>query len=666
MKKIVGIFLFIFLWFLIPSFGLSEETVIHIVKKGETLEKIAKKYGVSIEELKKLNNLKKSKISIGQKLIISKKEEKKKLSEKEKKEEKEKKVFSEVEKQLKQLEERTKKLETQASKNKKVWLEVINEYRRIYLLYPGSKYASECLLKTADLYYKLYKKFGSQQDLKEAIKKYELLTDRYPKSEEMEETYFKLAQIYKQDLNQPEKAKIWEERLEKEFPKSKYLVNLKAQLKNKKASRLEKKSEKTVDIQEKPKVEKISKTKKEVKEPSEAPSQKEQAKKEITSVGELKKITGIKPISGEDYTRIIIESSGHVEYQANILKETKSNPPRIYVDLFPALIDSSIPKELDIKNSHLTRIRIGQFDKHTVRVVLDLTSLTSYKIFSLKNPYQLILDLTGTEIAKLQTPKTSFKKRPKKGDSQSYINLARQFGLGVKKVVIDAGHGGEDPGAINPSNGLKEKELTLKLAKILKEKLESSLGIEVILTRDRDVFIPIAQRPAIANSQKADLFISLHFNASPDPKAKGVEVYYLNFTTDPEAMRVAALENAMSEKGLSDLYDLVKAILANTKLSESKLLAEKVQKELVRTLSRYYPYVEDRGVKYAPFLVLIGTRMPAILVEAGFITNSLEAELLKKDEFLEKIAEGITKGIEVYIQSLKFSSNSFKSVGRGS
>ncbi|MCX8042138.1 MAG: N-acetylmuramoyl-L-alanine amidase, partial [Thermodesulfobacteriaceae bacterium] len=170
---------------------------------------------------------------------------------------------------------------------------------------------------------------------------------------------------------------------------------------------------------------------------------------------------------------------------------------------------------------------------------------------------------------------------------------------------------------------------------------------------------------AIANSKKADLFISLHLNASPDPKAKGIETYYLNFTTDPEAMRVAALENAMSDKGLSDLYDLVRAVLANTKLSESKLLAEKVQRELVRNLSRNYPYVEDRGVKYAPFLVLVGTRMPAILVEAGFISNPSEAELFKKEEFLEKIAEGIIKGIEAYVQSLKFSLNPSQN-GKGS
>ncbi len=666
-----------------PSLGVSKEKIYHIVKKGETLETIAKTYRVSVEELKKINGLKRNQLKIGQKLIIPeriKKEVREQKKEKisPKREDKEE-TFSEIEKTFKNLEERVDKLNAQSLKSKKMWLEIINEYRRLYLLYPGSKYAPKCLLKIADLHYKLYKDFGSKKDLNEAIKKYETFVNRYPKSEEVEQVYYNLAQIYKKDLNNLEKAKYWEEKLVKEYPKSKYLTSLKETSKiykkeisptEKIKKELKKSSELKIVQKEKVDGEKISNKTSQIANKKELP-----IKKEPSLVTDKKRITQIKPISGEDYTRVIIESSGQVEYQANILRESKGRPPRIYIDLFPATLDDSVSKELDIKDAHLIKIRVSQFDKNTVRVVLDLNSLSSYKIFSLKNPYQLILDLMGKEevkapksVATLKTYKRRelSKKAFSKEGSQDYINLARQFGLGVKRIVIDPGHGGEDPGAINSSNGLKEKELTLKLAKLLAEKLQKELGLEVFLTRDKDVFIPLAQRPAIANSKKADIFISLHFNASPDPKAKGIETYYLNFTTDPEAIRVAALENAMSDKGLSDLYDLVKAVLANTKLSESKLLAEKVQKEVVRHLSRFYPYVEDRGVKYAPFLVLVGTRMPAILVEAGFISNPLEVELFKREEFLEKIAEGITKGVEAYIQSLKFSLHPLKDKQKGS
>lgn len=669
--------------------------IYHTVKKGETLEKIAKTYGVTIEEIKEANHLKKNQIQVGQKLLIpekTKKEEssrkKEKLLEKKDKGEEKEEALSDIEKSLKSLEERVKKLEAQPSKNKKAWLEIINEYRRLYLLYPGSKQAPKCLLKIAELHYKLYKDFGSKKDLNEAIKRYEILVNRYPKAEEVEQVYFQLAQIYKKDLDNLEKAKYWAEKLEKEFPKSRYLISLKEppkitfkkttfKLEEPRKEGIRKEEAKKEEIQRLKEVSKREIAREEVKKSLEVvfnQTSKIPSLKEPSLVADRKRITNVKPISGEDYTRVIIESSGKLEYQANILKESKGRPPRIYIDLFPASVDSSFPKELEIKDAHLTKIRVGQFDKNTVRVVLDLNSLTSYKIFSIEEPYQLILDLIGKEEISKVVPKD--KLRPHKGskvvrgdtqklDSQRYINLARQLGLGVKRIVIDPGHGGEDPGAVNSFNGLREKEVTLKLAKILAERLQKELGVEVILTRDRDIFIPLTQRTAIANSKKADLFISLHLNASPDPKAKGIETYYLNFTTDPEAMRVAALENAMSDKGLSDLYDIVKAVLANTKLSESKLLAEKVQQELVRNLSRHYPYVEDRGVKYAPFLVLVGTRMPAILVEAGFISNPLEAELFKKEEFLEKIAEGIVKGIEAYVQSLKFSLNPSQN-GKGS
>ncbi|HHI96265.1 MAG TPA: N-acetylmuramoyl-L-alanine amidase, partial [Thermodesulfatator atlanticus] len=231
------------------------------------------------------------------------------------------------------------------------------------------------------------------------------------------------------------------------------------------------------------------------------------------------------------------------------------------------------------------------------------------------------------------------------------ISLAQQLGLCIRRVVIDPGHGGKDPGCRR--RNLKEKDIVLKVAKRLAEKLRAKLGCQVILTRSRDVFIPLEQRTAIANMKRADLFISIHVNSSPKRSAYGIETYYLNFASDEEAMRVAAVENAASTHSLSELQNLLKGILLNTKLEESRRLAEAVQKNLVKTLRRRYRRVKDRGVRTAPFVVLIGTRMPAVLVEIGFLSHPVEAKRLISPRYQDQVAEGIARGIVAYVKEMK-------------
>jgi len=585
----------------------SKEYIYYKVKRGDTLERIARRYGTTVRQLKRWNNLRSDRIYVGQRLIVGIKEE---IIKKEKIKE-----ISDTEKIFFKLEREYKKLFSNPQTTRKEWLKLISKYRRLYLLYPGSKTAPKAILKTANIYYHLYKTSLNPKDLNEAIERYYFLIDNYSKAPEVEKAYYKLIQIYKEEIKDKEKVEKLKAEFKVKYPKSIYLAKL----------------------EEKKEVEKKkSEVKKNIKEKSEK--------------GRLKKVLEVQPVTGEDYSRVIINVSDNFEYQANILKGTKNKPPRIYVDIYPAILDNKVSKEIKIKDALLTKVRIAQFDKNTVRVVLDLNSLTSYKIFKLRDPYQLVLDLIGKERITEKISKSLTKNK------EEYINLARQFGLSIKRIVIDPGHGGDDPGAIGPK-GLKEKDIVLKVAKLLAQKLKEKLNVEVLLTRKKDKFIPLIQRPAIANSKKADLFISIHTNASPDSKARGVETYYLNFTTDPEAMRVAALENAASDKALSDLQDLIKAILANTKLSESRLLAEKIQEQLIKTLKRYYPDTINRGVKYAPFLVLVGTRMPAVLIEIGFISNPKEENRLKDFHYLEMVAEGIAKGIEIYIQSLKLSQN---------
>jgi N-acetylmuramoyl-L-alanine amidase len=230
-------------------------------------------------------------------------------------------------------------------------------------------------------------------------------------------------------------------------------------------------------------------------------------------------------------------------------------------------------------------------------------------------------------------------------------SLTRALGLKIGRIVVDAGHGGHDTGTIGP-NGLLEKDLVLDVALRLGRLLETRLGADVIYTRDDDTFIPLETRTAVANEHQADLFISVHANSSPDSTARGVETYYLNFTSNPDALEVAARENAVSEKSIFELQDLVKKITLKEKIEESHELATDVQQSLYNGLAGKHSTLRDRGVKKAPFVVLIGANMPSILAEISFVSNPTDAAKLETPEYREKIAESLYKGIAKYAGGL--------------
>ena len=230
-------------------------------------------------------------------------------------------------------------------------------------------------------------------------------------------------------------------------------------------------------------------------------------------------------------------------------------------------------------------------------------------------------------------------------------SLIRALGLKIGKIVVDAGHGGHDTGTIGP-NGLQEKDLVLDVALKLGKLLEDKLGAEVVYTRDDDTFIPLETRTAIANKEQADLFISIHANSSDDQTARGVETYYLNFTSRADALEVAARENAVSEKSIHELQDLVKKIALKEKIGESREFAIDVQRSLYAGLSAKNPTLRNRGVKKAPFVVLIGANMPSILAEISFVSNPDDAKKLKTNEYRQRIAESLYKGVARYVNSL--------------
>jgi N-acetylmuramoyl-L-alanine amidase len=228
--------------------------------------------------------------------------------------------------------------------------------------------------------------------------------------------------------------------------------------------------------------------------------------------------------------------------------------------------------------------------------------------------------------------------------------LTRALGLKISRIVIDPGHGGHDTGTIGPG-GLCEKDLVLDVAVRLKKLIETRLGSEVVLTRTDDTFIPLEERTAIANEKDADLFVSIHANASRDPSARGIETYYLNFTSNPEALEVAARENATSQESVHGLQQLIEKIALTEKIEESKELAQQIQRSVYAQVQSN-GQERDRGLKKAPFIVLIGANMPSVLSEISFLTNPRDESLLKKDAYRQKIAEALCRGIGRYVDTL--------------
>ncbi|MFQ5735453.1 MAG: N-acetylmuramoyl-L-alanine amidase [Thermodesulfobacteriota bacterium] len=358
------------------------------------------------------------------------------------------------------------------------------------------------------------------------------------------------------------------------------------------------------------------------------------------------KVDEIRHWSNPSYTRVVISLDKEASFDYRLLKKDPSiSVPwrRLYIDIHGTRITSGLQRSIPINDGLLKKARVGQYKRDTVRVVLDIESIKDYKIFPLSNPYRIVIDVSGEPGSKRAARPAA---RPPALSSTP--SLTQQLGLKVRRIVVDAGHGGKDPGAIG-RGGLKEKDVTLRLAKMLASELRDKLDAEVILTRNRDVFIPLEERTAIANSKDADLFVSIHINASPRRAASGIETYILNISNDEEAIRVAARENSTSRRSVSDLEFILNDLIKTAKTNDSARLAESVQVKLVTNLKRKYRNVRGNGVKGAPFYVLVGTKMPAILVEVSFISNPREEKRLRDKKYLREVVKGIRTGLEHYI-----------------
>jgi len=520
------------------------------------------------------------------------------------------------------------------------------------------------------------------------INKYQLVFNKFPKSKEADESLYKIPQIYSELYHISKLKKDYDSSIDslrkyiKKFPNGKHssFANYKIgviDFEDDKFNDAKKHFEKVISQNTNPKEVKDSKLKLKVidvrlsEKKDEKDAVKEKEEKVVTvntheKEKEFAYVSSIKHWTTPTYTRIVISVSKPVKYIGNLLKEDPlfQKPRRLYLDLSGAKISKKLIEEpIDINDGLLKRARSGQYTLDTVRVVLDIENIKNYKVFNLEDPFRIIIDVFGEAIeAKKEEPVDSIAKEEKKPEKpikkekpkDTTISLAKQLGLSVKTIVIDSGHGGKDPGALG-AKGIKEKDIVLKIAKLLEKKFKEKTDITVILTRRKDVFIPLEERTAIANTKKADIFVSIHVNASRNKNAAGIETYYLNLASDKGAIETAARENAISTKKISDLQIILNDLMLNSKIDESSRLAGTVQKYLVDHLNKEGKHSKNLGVKRAPFYVLIGAAMPSILVETAFITNSEDEKKLKDDKHLDVIAEGIFKGISKYIEETKVS-----------
>jgi len=351
----------------------------------------------------------------------------------------------------------------------------------------------------------------------------------------------------------------------------------------------------------------------------------------------------------------VIDADRKTSYGHRLLKKDASirKPQRLYVDIAGSRLGQEIEKIIPINDDLLTDARAGQFTRNVVRVVVDIKSFKTYKIFSLNSPFRIVIDVWGRQDGSSRKPKVASKQRPepaaKSGEKIPPSAIAKQLSLGVKRIVIDPGHGGKDHGAPGYLKGVSEKDIVLKIAKRLAKKIRARLGCEVILTRKTDRYLTLEERTAIANTKNADLFISIHTNSARDRRAYGIMTFFLNLATDDDAIRIAARENATSTKNISDLQTILSDLMQNAKINESSRLAGRVQRSTYRHLGKHYSKIKDKGVKQAPFYVLLGAQMPAILVETSFISNPRECKRLTNGNYQEQMSEGILKGIQAYI-----------------
>ncbi len=514
------------------------------------------------------------------------------------------------------------KYSPELAKSESRWRDVARAFIRAYKTDTYSSRAPASLLTLGHIYFKTYKRFGKAADLNKALSYYDDVVSLFPKHQYADDALYHTAKIYALEQGNYKKAALVLARLLAIYPNGDMLRKAAADLHKWKA------------VRDRKKVAAANKKKDSVGATL--------AQKKSATLA-MAKMIDLRHWSTKSYSRVVIEVSKAVKYKDFLLKEANGKPRRLYINLYNCRVPVKMQKKLLVKDGLLQRVRSAQYKPVIGRVVLDTLSISDYKIFHLDKPFRIVIDVRG-----------GVKKVPEQVKSIKIPNvptLAQQLGLGIKRIILDPGHGGKDPGAIGVG-GLREKDVVLKVAKKVARRLTRDLGCKVILTRTRDVFIPLEERTAIANTKDGDLFVSIHANAARSSKARGIEIYYLDFTRNKRDMQLAASENATSAHNISDLQKILSSLMKNSKKEESVRLAKIVNKNILMEMNKKYGDIKSHGVKKAPFIVLIGAQMPSVLAEIAFISNPVEAKRLRDDKYLEDLADSLAEGIVKYAMCL--------------
>lgn len=548
--------------------------------------------------------------------------------------------------------------------------QLISAYHALARRYPRSGYTDNALFQAASLHEALFERYARDADRKAALQYYRRVVSEYPSSSLVKKTRATVSQ-----LSSTRSARASTPRLP---PPAKA-------------------EETPQPATESPAPE--------ANEPSESPPpvvQETPSRPAPSTPATLGRatLTDVQRTVLPEAVRVVLAFDREVPYN----EERIDGPPRVFFDLAnvssrPGLVDAVLEYPDDV----VRQIRLGRHPDSTVRVVMDFEGVTRHSVFTLYNPFRIVIDFerpsavrAASAAASAEPPAApvvrasveeegplrlaketdlpgavpaveekapppvparetaivpSAPPAPPSANSAGGFSLPRQLGLGVSRIVIDPGHGGRDPGT--RGRGLTEAALTLDVALRLEKLLRKERGLEVVLTRRSNVYVPLEERTEIANREGADLFLSIHANASRNTKAGGIETYYLSFASSPEAEAVAARENAAADSAMHNLPDIIKAIALNSKLDESRDFASMVQESLIARARPGHRDLQNRGVKKAPFVVLIGAEMPSVLAEISFLTNAREAQLLRTAAYKDRIASALHTAVMRYRQALK-------------
>ena len=593
---------------------------------------------------------------------------------------------------------------------------VIASYRRIVLEAPTSSKADGSAFLVAELTAEMGRHFKDQMALYSAVREYKYLRREYPGSKHRVEALLAIGEIYKNDLDDEADARSAFEDFLRRYQHTDLVKEARAELAALNANSSDADSDQASDADDDSNSAPVAGNDASDNDASSKSAPSANSEADDNAKEKIIRVTSVDHRSAEDYTRItvnleqdvqfvsaridhpdriffdlknarvpsrlndsslsvddgrvkririaqfkpgrariVIETDGRESYNASLVL----NPPRLVIDIHDSATAACGKDD--------SRKGCGQNDSRPA--VVAATEKTDEPAVS-SAPKKVIVDADDDDATAepASVPATKSLKHGKSRSKKTQLaaamplreaeptsdgerSLIRTLGLRIGKIVIDPGHGGHDTGTIGP-DGLMEKDLVLDVSKRLGKLLQARLGAQVVFTRRDDTFIPLETRTAIANQEQADLFVSVHANSSHDPDARGVETYYLNFTSSPEALEVAARENADSDKSIHELQDLVKKIALKEKIEESREFASDVQQSLHTGLAARNPGERDRGVKKAPFVVLIGANMPSILAEISFLSNPGDERRLRTPEYRQRIAESLYRGIARYVNGL--------------